>query len=49
MDLKILIELSYRIINLDNIQRLIDEKKISKELNVKSFRGFEICLNRIKC
>tara|TARA_Y100001970_G_C14254035_1_gene873827 strand:- start:4639 stop:5091 length:453 start_codon:yes stop_codon:yes gene_type:complete len=27
--------LSYRIINLDNIQRLIDEKKISKELNVK--------------
>ena len=27
--------INYRIINLDNIQKLIDEKKISKELNLK--------------
>ena len=36
---------SYRIINLDNIQKLVDEKKISKELNFKILED----LNRKRC
>ena len=34
--------INYRIINLDNIQNLIDEKKISKELNLKIMEDIKI-------
>mgnify|MGYP001164897697 FL=1 len=33
---------NYRIINLDNIQKLVDEKKISKELNFKILENLNI-------